>query len=315
MLMKADLMTITKSNRFIQARYELTLTENRLLLLTLGRFNPMDEIPQRTYEFTVQEFCEHFQEVDAKSAYHQIEQALISLQKRIIVAEETPKYRTLINILSEQTYFYEEGRYIITFHEKLMPLISNLKKGFFTSYALIQISALSSMHAMRIFELLMQFKGVGKRNILLSDFRDWLMIENKYSLFADLRKWVLEPAIKEINAKTDFLVSYEPKRRGRSYHCIDFIIQEKPKKLKEKCKRLTKKQASMFSWKIMEYCEKNKPNDVLESKELTKRLETLAPQETWQSEKIREIIESDLTKQKYFPLYENVLKAVGYVEF
>ena len=43
----------------------------------------------------------------------------------------------------------------------------------------------------------------------IEDIKSMLMIEDKYKLVADLKRYVLNPAVEEINAKTNFYVEYE----------------------------------------------------------------------------------------------------------
>ena len=50
-------LTISKANSFVEASYQMTLDEMRVLSLTLGVFDPLS--PKRGFEFTVSEFCQH----------------------------------------------------------------------------------------------------------------------------------------------------------------------------------------------------------------------------------------------------------------
>ena len=62
----------------------------------------------------------------------------------------------------------------------------------------------------------------------IDDFREALGIsDNQYSLFADLKKRVIDSAVKEIVKKTNLNLKYELSRRGRKYTHIQFYFSEK----------------------------------------------------------------------------------------
>ncbi|MNG31189.1 Initiator Replication protein [compost metagenome] len=46
----------------------------------------------------------------------------------------------------------------------------------------------------------------------------------KYQSVKDMRRWVLEPALKELNAGTDLVVQVEPRRQGRKIVGFSFTI-------------------------------------------------------------------------------------------
>lgn len=222
-------LTISKANSFVEASYAMTLDEVRVLSLTLGVFDPTNPT-KRGFDFTVEEFCEHFPEVDNKSAYAQVQNAIRKISKRWITLVDNEKELTEVALLHKRTYFKKEGRFYIEFHEELMPYISNLHKNY-TKYQLVNIGLFTSTHTIRLYELCSQYKKAGGREINLNDLKDWLQIKNKYTAYADFRKWVLEPAIKEINAKSDLLVGLEPIKRGRTIHALKFTIAPKKKRV------------------------------------------------------------------------------------
>ncbi|MFZ7316040.1 replication initiation protein, partial [Avibacterium avium] len=138
--------------------------------------------------------------------------------------------------VTDRTYFKKEGRFRIMFHERLMPYISELH-GNYTKYQLVQIGAFTSTHSIRLYELCSQYRKTGWRQTSLDDLKDWLQVTGKYDLYANFRKWVLEPAISEINAKSDLLVDVEPIKRGRTIVALKFTIKSKKSTVKNEQKR------------------------------------------------------------------------------
>lgn len=49
--------------------------------------------------------------------------------------------------------------------------------------------------------MMMQFKSTGYRKITLDELRYALALGEKYPLVADLKRWVVDTAVKEINKK------------------------------------------------------------------------------------------------------------------
>ena len=61
-----------------------------------------------------------------------------------------------------------------------------------------------------------------------------LNIGNKYPLFYDFKKRVIDPAIKEINEKTPMQISYEQKKKGKTVVSILLKFKEKSQEKQDK---------------------------------------------------------------------------------
>ena len=103
-----------------------------------------------------------------------------------------------------------------------MPYLSNLKANF-TQYLQSDISDVSGAYTIRFYELICQYRTIGKREVSIQDLRFILNIGDKYPLFYDFKKRVIEPAIKEINEKTPMQISYEQKKKENyCWHSTQF---------------------------------------------------------------------------------------------
>ena len=223
----ANDLTVVKANSLIEASYRLTLDEMRLLALTIGTMNPKSD--QQVFEFSVSEFVNQFPEVNADRAYTQIKSAIERISERWVKTEDE-RHVTKFRWVSSQTYFKKEGRFKIALTNEIMPYLTQLK-GQFTQYQLNHISGFTSVHTMRFYELLTQYKRVGQRYITIEDLKKWLQLEDKYNLWAELQRWVIKPSLNEINEKSDLFVEYEPIKKGRKVTGIEFsITYEKPVK-------------------------------------------------------------------------------------
>ena len=230
-----DELTVHKANNFVQASYSMTLDEMRILSLTLGVFNPKNP-SKRGFDFTVAEFCKHFPEVNPDIAYTQVRNAVLKISKRWVTLVDNEHELTEVALIHKRSYFKKEGRFYIEFHDELIPYISELHDNY-TKYQLVNIGAFSSTHSIRLYELCSQYRDTGWRQTSVDELKDWLQVSDKYDRYNNFNQRVLTPAIDEINAKSDLLVSVEPIKRGRSIVSLKFTIKSKKSAVKIELKR------------------------------------------------------------------------------
>lgn len=223
--MKNDLVVV-KANSLIEASYRLSIDEIRILALTIGTMNPKSN--QKIFDFTVADFVREFPEINMDNAYKQIQLAIKRIYERSIKTEDKERV-TEFRWVSSRTYFKQEGRFRIAMTEEVMPYLTQLK-GQFTQYQLKNIAYFNSIHSIRIYELITQYRSVGNREIVIDDLKKWLQVEENYSRWNNFKARVLEPAIAEINEKSDLLVEVEQVKRGRSIYALRFIINQKTDK-------------------------------------------------------------------------------------
>ena len=60
----------------------------------------------------------------------------------------------------------------------------------------------------------------------IDELRQYFDCENKYKLFADFKRKVIEVAVREINEKSDIWLKPTYKKWGRSYTRVSFEIHE-----------------------------------------------------------------------------------------
>ncbi len=218
--------SITKHNHLVEASYRLTLDEQRLLLMCISRINPYEPLPEgNRFEVTTEEFCEVF-DVDPKTAYDQMKEAADRLAERWIIVNGDRHHR--IRWLDETKYVHGEGRVVIGFSPKVAPYLSALSQDF-TEYKLGQIADFKSVHSIRLYELLIRFDDTGIRLITVDQLKDRLDLSDQYPQFAKLKQWVIDPAVEEINGKSDLKVDWRPIRKKRVVHTLEFkYTKEQP---------------------------------------------------------------------------------------
>ena len=112
------------------------------------------------------------------------------------------------------------------FAQKIVPYLSMLKEQF-TKYPLVSVSSMSSIYAVRLYELLKQWSAVGKREVNLDWLKQQLEIQNEYQRMFDFKKYVIEPAITQINKHSDLQVSYTQRKTGREVTHFTFEFSPK----------------------------------------------------------------------------------------
>ena len=120
---------------------------------------------------------------------------------------------------------YREGQGCVElgFSPTVLPHLTMLNKEF-TSYQLKQIGSLSSFYSVRLYELMSQFIKLKQRECTLTQLREMLDLGEKYPNVKDLRRWVIDPALAELNKNTDLAVTAEPRRQGRKIIGFSFTI-------------------------------------------------------------------------------------------
>jgi len=212
---------VYKSNALAEAGYRLSLQEQRIVLSALSQIGRGDIVTDEVmYTVTANSIAKLTgKEVD--DTYEELKEAVIRLKRRDVRLVDKPngegKYKEILITGWVQTISYvkEKGLVRLRFSKDILPYLSQLQKQFL-SYNLESIAKFSSSYGIRVYELLVQWKTTGTREIEISEFKRMLDIQKKYTSIKDLKRWVLEPSIKDINKNSDFWVKQTQRKTGRN---------------------------------------------------------------------------------------------------
>lgn len=229
-----DNTNVVQANALLENRPKFTKDETRLFLTILGTINKDDD-DFAIIEIPVMEFAEMW-EIDSAASYRKIKAALRGLRSKEFFLEgtnpETGKKRFLsMSYLSMVSYEEGEGYARVRIDPDFKPYLLDLKKNY-TLYMMENVLNLTTVNAIRNYELLKQYENLGERIFNIDDYKKKLGIEDKYSLNGDIKRFVIEPSIEEINNKTDIEVDYEFQGRGKKAKII-FDIKSKKKNIIE----------------------------------------------------------------------------------
>lgn len=249
LLMRNDL--VKKSNSLTEAYYSLSVTEYRVLHMAFSALAEFDVNKDfyKKVRFTVRadDYMELFN-VDRATAY----QALKDASERLF-----NRYFTYDEVIDENLGLYErmKARWVqkIGYIEKnacvtlyltsdVLSMVGQLKEKY-TYLQLYQMADLSSIHAIRIYEMMMQWRSTKTVPLIsIEELRDRLGIQpDEYPRMYDFKKRVLDHAIKIINENTDITASYEQEKSGRNI--TGFVFKFKQKTTKPKTTAISKKES------------------------------------------------------------------------
>jgi len=108
-------------------------------------------------------------------------------------------------------------------------LLKNNKEALFAQINLIIKKNLKHKYSLILYDLIKDYENVEIPEMTIDEFRKIFGLEKKYKYIRDIKKYVLDPAINEINANSeiDFKVSYKLKKIASKYTHIKFIKQQK----------------------------------------------------------------------------------------
>jgi plasmid replication initiation protein len=219
---------IYKSNALVEASYRLSLYEQRIMLACIAQVRrdaPLTD--QQLYTVSAQQIAD-MAGVGLKTAYRDLKSASERLFRREVTLHEAPngnggaKIR-LTRWVQEIVYQEDQGTVALRFSQPMVPYLSQLSAQF-TKYALADVAQMTSAHAIRLYELLCQWRDAGKREVELSWFREKLHLEDRYSNIRDLKRRVIEPAVEQINEHSPLWVKWAQRKTGRRVSHLVFTF-------------------------------------------------------------------------------------------
>ena len=195
--MKKEL--VVKDNALINASYSLNLVEQRLILLAIVMLREHTHNMELDYlafnkpiKVTADSYINTFG-VSQSTAYETLKDACKTLFARQFSYQEPRERGRIANKttrwVSDIAYIDNSATVEFTFAPAVLPLILHLEKHL-TSYELEQVAHLTSGYAVRLYELLIAWRSVGKTpEIKLNEFRQKMgVLDGEYQrmeLFKD----------------------------------------------------------------------------------------------------------------------------------
>jgi plasmid replication initiation protein len=240
---------VVKANKLVEASYRLDLVEQRIILfaITEARRTQQGLSADNFVSIYAKDYAELY-DVNVDQAYEQLKVAARTLFTREFTLYDTHpesgKPRVITSRwLSATSYVDGAGVIQLQFAAIVIPYMTRLESEF-TRYKLEQIASMDSIHGIRLYELLVQWQSVGKREITIEKLRDIFQLEDKYPAIKDLKMRVIDVAVTQINKHSDLTCSYTQRKTGRAVTHLMFEFkpkaEAKPKPIKKPPTRATK---------------------------------------------------------------------------
>ena len=250
-----DKQLVTKDNSLIGASYSLGVVEQRLIFLAIIEAREQKTLIEaggllRIYAHS---YAKQF-DVEKHTSYEAMKRAVEGLYEAGFayskIDEQSGKIgRYKSRWVDKIGYIDDLGCVELVFASDVIPLITRLEARY-TEYELKQVVGLQSEYAIRLYELIIQWRSVGKTNpISLAELREKLGLVDEYKRIEAFKRRVLDLAVKQINEHTDITVEYEQHKQGRVIKgfTFRFKIKKDKKKIASKATNIDAINSDMFT--------------------------------------------------------------------
>lgn len=231
-ILKSKTKKVYKSNKLNKANFaDFNLNDYRVYLNAIalvggvtaqGKYIQPDE-PPREYKLSALDFARQFN-IAPNNAYKILKQAVKKLMKTDITIEKPELFQTWqINVCERAVYNEKEGTIDVMFTGSIMEYLKQRTKNF-TLYNLKEVADLTSIYAVRLYELMQQFNTT--TGMLIHNMEQWREMfgvqPTQYKLYADLKRKVFNQALEEINEKTGYQLTMTEIKEGRKVVRVRF---------------------------------------------------------------------------------------------
>lgn len=225
---------VAKSNQLVQqSKINLSIYEQRIINYMISKI-VADDTDFNFIELDYNDFCRLCNIKDTNLTY--VKRVIKSLADKSWWWFDGEK-DILIRWIGDAELTPEEVR--LKFHPKMENFLLNLKEnGSYTQTELLTYLNFKNKYSPILYDYCRSFVNLTFKNkektiervLTLSELRGKLGLnekenQNKYPFFKDLRVYVLEPCIEEVNKYTDIHIEYEPIKKSRRVESIKLIIQ------------------------------------------------------------------------------------------
>jgi len=285
--MKIDNVDVIQSYLLTTARYDFNVYEKRILYRLVELCQPSLKGQKLNDRFSINPDLFGMTEIKIPIRYllsneedhnhTRIKDAVTSLRNKTFEYEDDKIWK-LIGII--ETPIVDKGNEFIEFkiHPEIYTAILDFSKGF-RKFELKTAMSFDTIYAMRFYELFS-----GKTNPITYSIRDlkiMFRIENRYKLFADFRRYVIDTAKKELDKKAPYSFEYKVNKDGRKSVSITFYPVLIPENRDEELEKRALQKRLSPSWEldkmIIDYL---KQNFAFSSKEISYNIDLLKDAQT-----------------------------------
>lgn len=225
---------IVKSNALVEAAYSLSVAETKLVLSAVSQVRRDEEVTDDTLYTVTANALADMGGFAANHEHRALKQAAKRLWGRTITVTSGPNGGgrrpdvLVTRWVQSIVYRDNEGAVDLRFSKDVLPYLKKLTAEF-SQYKLINVAGMTSVYGVRLYELLIQWRSKGEREVEVDWLRHAFQIEGKYKNIRDFKRWVIEPAVRDVNEHSDLTVTWGQRKRGRTVAFIQFQFAPKVK--------------------------------------------------------------------------------------
>lgn len=222
---------------------EMTVIEKRIMYLVINRLETGINVNPDLFQNL--EFDINFNELD-ETNYPRVKKAIQKLQVRAIKLIDDDNAQEFRQIIPFPIVDIKGARVKLTMMANIVPYFLELKDGF-TKYSLKAALSLTSVYSQKMYELLSRWKDYKKGWSVSVDELKMLLNATNYK-YAQFKQWCIDVATKEINEKTDLIVTWEvAEKSGRSVKRLHFNVKTKAEADKQEANEAVQQEVKFLS--------------------------------------------------------------------
>ena len=213
-----------QANALVRAPLKLTHTEARLFALALGCIHQgQTELPGIVIPLN-----RVLTQKKGGSVYETVREACKGLMSKVVSIESQKGSKKRFTAYSIISYIdINEGTGLVTgnFAPEIKPFLLQLAEHY-THVEIETLLTLRSSHAHRLYWLLKSWDDVGQWNISFEELRRQVLGHDNdvtYLLFYDFKRYVLEPALRELHG-LGWSITYKLTKEGKKVQTLHFAI-------------------------------------------------------------------------------------------
>ncbi len=225
---------VVKKNDLIRkTRYNLTAQQQKIILFAISKITPEDDF-DKEYSFDINELAAAcgIKLRDGGYYYSDLKGDIELLTKRDWCHMPDGVHMTM-SWIGDAKIFDNDARITIRFNPNMKPYLFHLKTCY-TRYRLENVLVFKGKYSIRLYEILRSHVNTialeddlfeeQEVTLSLNEFRSQFDLEDNYKRWVDIKRYVLDPAVKEINKRAnDIHVEYTP-MHGDHTRAIDRIL-------------------------------------------------------------------------------------------
>ncbi|HGO6081587.1 TPA: replication initiation protein [Burkholderia cenocepacia] len=224
--------SVTIKNELVRRIQRMKLSEKRLLALAIAKCNPKTKMlkdramrldpvtgaaPGWTIRVTAKEFIEAYPHIEARHAYSELKKAAEDLfecrvewDEEVISRGKKETKRRSVRWIYEKADTTTAGWVDLKFSPSIAPYLLGIESEF-TKYKLRHAADLRSIYSWRLLEIIAQYRDTGFVAIPYDEFCQAMGAPDScVKDSGQLRRRVIEPAVKELQEKNALAIEWEP---------------------------------------------------------------------------------------------------------